>query len=114
MTGPDSASSCAFVLVLSTCPDVATAQRLATAIVDEGLASCANVVPELRSVYRWQGRQEHSRESLLLVKAPSARFGAIEARLRELHPYELPEIIGVPIIAGSAAYLAWLEDPAIC
>lgn len=98
-------------IVLSTCPDAASAQRIAAALVDEALAACVNIVPGVRSVYRWKGRVEQAEELLLIIKGVRDDYAAIEARLRALHPYELPEIVAVPIASGLGAYLSWLRRP---
>lgn len=95
-------------LVLSTCPDAATAQRLARTLVDERLAACASVLPGVVSTYRWQGRVEQATEVQLLVKTTADRREAVIARLAELHPYELPEILAVETAAGLPAYLDWV------
>ncbi len=95
---------------LCTCPDAASAARIADALVGERLAACVNVLPGLQSVYRWQGRVERASEVLLLIKTTRARLEALSARLVELHPYELPEVLAVDIAGGLPAYLAWIED----
>ena len=97
------------LLVYCTCPDSDTALRIAMALVDQQLAACVNVVPGLTSVYRWQGQTETSQEVLLLIKTRQAVYPELEAALLALHPYELPEIIAVPIEAGLPAYLSWIE-----
>jgi periplasmic divalent cation tolerance protein len=96
------------LLCLSTCPDDATARRIAEALVAEGLAACVNVMPAVHSVYRWQGRVERADETLLLAKTTAARFPALRDRIAALHPYELPEVVAVEIAAGLPAYLAWI------
>ncbi|HET7569583.1 MAG TPA: divalent-cation tolerance protein CutA [Gammaproteobacteria bacterium] len=93
-----------------TCPDAACAEAIAKALVEERLAACVNLVPGLRSFYRWEGRVLDDSEVLLIVKTAQERLEAVEARVAELHPYELPELIAVPITTGSARYLAWLRD----
>jgi periplasmic divalent cation tolerance protein len=98
-------------IVLTTCPDVASAERIARTLVEEELAACVNILPPMRSIYRWQGKIEDASEQLLVIKSATARFPAIRDRLRALHPYELPEIIAVPIVDGLPAYLAWLNHP---
>lgn len=98
------------LIVFCTCPDRETALRLAETLVDRELAACANVVPGLTSVYRWQGRRETAEESLLLIKTRADAYPELEEAIRALHPYELPEIIAVPIEQGLAAYLAWIDD----
>ncbi|MCS6970214.1 MAG: divalent-cation tolerance protein CutA [Planctomycetota bacterium] len=96
------------ILLYSTAPDAETAERLGAALVDEGLAACINVIPDMRSVYRWQGAVERSAEAVLIVKTTRAAAAAASARLRALHPYEVPCILELPIAGGDAAYLAWL------
>lgn len=95
-------------LILSTCPDTEVAERIADALVDQKLAACVNLVPGLRSVYRWKGQRERAEEVLLIIKSRTQDYSAVEKALRALHPYELPEIIAVPVSAGLPAYLAWL------
>ena len=96
------------LLCLCTCPDRATAERLATVLVEERLAACVNLLPGLRSVYRWQGAVEQADEVLLLVKTTRARYPALEARLPALHSYELPELVAVESAGGLPAYLQWV------
>jgi periplasmic divalent cation tolerance protein len=96
------------LLVLSTAPDEDTAARLAHAILDARCAACVNLLPGLRSIYRWKGAVEEAREVQLLIKTRATRFADVERVLRAHHPYETPEIIALPIDAGSADYLAWL------
>ena len=98
------------LLCFNTCPDPATAERLATQLVEERLAACVQVLPGLRSVYRWQGALERSEEVLLLIKTTPERYPALQARLPALHPYELPELVAVEASAGLPAYLQWLAD----
>lgn len=98
------------LLILCTCPDPATAERIAQTVVSERLAACVNIVPGLTSIYRWQGQIEHQSELLLLIKTREAIYQLLETRIRELHPYETPEIISLSILTGSAPYLDWLVD----
>lgn len=95
-------------LILSTCPDADTAQRLARILVEERLAACVSLLPGGASTYRWQGREEQATEIQLLAKTPADRRDALMARLAELHPYELPEILAVETAAGLPAYLDWV------
>ena len=97
--------------VYCTCPDENTAEDIAQTLVEEGLSACINVLPSVRSVYRWQGKTEAATESLMIIKIAVSNYERIEQRIVELHPYELPEVIGVPIIAGLEPYLAWLTQP---
>jgi periplasmic divalent cation tolerance protein len=97
------------LVIMTTCPDAESADRLSRRLVEGRLAACVNVLPEIGSVYRWQGTIERSRETLLFIKTTRARYEAVEAFIRAGHPYELPEVIAVPIERGSAAYISWLE-----
>lgn len=83
---------------------------MAQTLVEERLAACVNIVPGVRSVYRWQGRLERDDESLIMIKTTAQRYGALQDRLRSLHPYELPEIVAVPITTGLADYLHWIGE----
>ena len=99
-----------FVVVLVTAGDAGEAARIGRTLVEERLAACANVVGPIRSVYRWQGAVEEAAEHLLLVKARADDLPALEARVRALHSYQLPEVLALPVAAGYAAYLAWLAQ----
>jgi periplasmic divalent cation tolerance protein len=98
-------------LVLTTCPSLRVARRLARALVAERLAACVNILPIAQSVYRWKGKIESARELLLVIKSRVQDYRALERRLRALHPYELPEVVAVPIAGGDGRYLAWIADP---
>lgn len=95
-------------VVLVTAPDAETAQRLAHALVTERLAACVNLVPGIRSVYRWEGRIHEDAEVLLVAKTRADRCDALAARIQALHPYELPEVVVLPVTGGSAGYLDWV------
>jgi len=95
-------------LVLTNLPDRAAAERLADLIVEKRLAACVNILAPCRSVYRWKGAVQHDEEHPMLVKTTAERYPQLEKALREGHPYELPEIIAVPIERGLPAYLAWV------
>jgi len=97
------------VLVLTTFP-VDGADALAIALVEERLAACVNVLEPMRSIYRWKGRVETSVERQVIIKTAAAKVAALEVRVRELHPYDLPEFIVLGIDSGSHAYLAWLGE----
>jgi periplasmic divalent cation tolerance protein len=96
------------LIVLCGCPDEGIAEHIASTLVEERLAACVNRVPGITSTYRWQGKVQHERECLLLVKTTSERFAAVRERIIDLHPYELPEVIAVDIALGHAPYLTWL------
>lgn len=95
-------------IVLCTCPDQASAERLAALLVERELAACANVVPGLTSIYRWEGKVERAAEHLLIIKTHGGAFSRLEAAIRSNHPYQIPEIVAVPIVMGSADYLQWV------
>jgi periplasmic divalent cation tolerance protein len=97
------------LLVHCTVPDLATAERIARALVEEGLAACVSRQPGLRSVYRWQGAIEEAEEVLLSIKTTAARFDALRERVLALHPYEVPEIVAVEVAQAHPAYAAWVE-----
>ncbi len=96
-------------VVLTTCPDADSADRLAEMVVARNLAACVNIQPQVRSIYRWQGNVERAAEHLLLIKTTAARYDELECLIRANHPYELPEVIAVPIVAGSSDYLGWIH-----
>ncbi len=96
------------LVVLVTVPNAETADKLGEALVGERLAACVNVVGGVRSVYRWQGAVERDAELLCVCKTTRAAFERLRARIVELHPYEVPEVIALPIAAGNAPYLAWI------
>ena len=98
------------VLVMSTVGSREDAERIAQALVGERLAACVNVVPGLLSIYRWKGAVERADELLLLIKTRAEMVEDLGARLRALHPYEVPELVVVPIAGGHGAYLDWITD----
>ena len=98
------------LVCLCTCPDRAIGQRIAEALVGENLAACVNILPGVHSVYRWHGAVEHADEVLLLAKTTRARMDALQARLLELPPYELPELLAVEAVGGLPAYLDWVAN----
>lgn len=97
------------LLVFCTCPDEETGIRIAETLVMERLAACVNRVPGLVSVYQWQNKVQQDAETLLLIKTTNARFDTLQARLRELHPYDLPEIVAMPVTKGLPEYLQWVS-----
>lgn len=98
------------VVALSTVGSAEEADRLARALVERRLAACVNVVPGVVSHYRWQGELQRDEERLLVIKTRAERIEALHDALRELHPYELPELVAFEITAGSEAYLRWLDE----
>ena len=96
------------LVVLVTAPSAETAAELGRALVGERLAACANVVPGLRSIYWWEGKVQDEPEALLVLKTTRGRFEALRERTLALHPYQVPEVIALPVEAGSAAYLEWI------
>ena len=96
------------LLVLTNLPDRAAAEKLAEALVAQQVAACVNILAPCRSVYRWKGAVQHDEEHPVLIKTTQERYSALEAAIRAAHPYELPEIIAVPIEHGLPAYLDWL------
>jgi len=98
------------LLVFTNCPDTETAQAIATALVERRLAACVNILAAAQSVYRWQGEMERADEVPLLIKTTAARYAALEAEILARHPYELPEIVALPVDRGLPGYLQWLRD----
>ncbi|GAB2553010.1 divalent-cation tolerance protein CutA [Rhodanobacter koreensis] len=104
-TSPDTVLLC-----YCSCPDSTCAQALAEALVSERLAACVNRLPGISSTYRWQGQVTTDREELLLIKTTTGCFDALKARLLQLHPYELPELIAIPVEHGHSAYMDWVRQ----
>ena len=96
------------LLVFTNLPDRASAERLAELLLERGLAACVNILAPCRSVYRWKGKVENAQEHPMLIKTTRDRYAALEAAIRAGHPYELPEIIAVPLAAGFPVYLDWV------
>ncbi len=96
------------IVVMTTVPDEQTARRIAEALVEARLAACVTALPKATSVYRWQGAIERSDEVQLLIKTELARYNPLEAKLRELHPYDVPELLALPVVAGFADYVDWV------
>ena len=95
-------------VVLVTTGSETEAETIATALLEERLAACVNILSPVRSLYRWQGKIADDREWLLVIKTRAERFAAVEARVRGLHSYEVPEVISLPVLAGAAGSLAWI------
>ncbi|OOZ37801.1 divalent-cation tolerance protein CutA [Solemya velesiana gill symbiont] len=98
------------LLIYCTCPDLKTAEEIAGQLVDDGLAACVNLVPGIVSIYQWQGERDRAEESLLLIKTSQPRYRELEKKIVTLHPYELPEIIVVPVEQGLPGYLDWVKQ----
>lgn len=95
-------------VVLMTAPDEVSAASMARTLVEEGLIACANLVPQVRSIYRWEGKVCDEREVLVVMKAPSARYEDLQARILSLHPHSVPEVLRLDVAAGSSPYLRWV------
>lgn len=98
------------LIVVTTTPDQATAEKLAKRLVAEKLAACVNISAEMTSLYRWKDRIEHDTERQLVIKTTRARYDALQNAIREQHPYELPEILALSVADGLPAYLEWIAS----
>jgi periplasmic divalent cation tolerance protein len=98
------------IAVLTNLPDSESAFNLARTLVAKKLAACVNVLAPATSFYRWEGRDEEAREFPVLIKSTSARYAELECAIRDAHPYELPEIIALPVVHGLEKYLGWVES----
>ena len=98
------------VVILVTTASAEEAERIGKALVEERLAACANLVPGIRSFFFWEGRLNDEGEALLILKSKATLLPKIEARVKELHSYQVPEVIALPILSGSAQYLKWVEE----
>jgi periplasmic divalent cation tolerance protein len=97
------------IVVLSTCASPEEAGKIARALVEKKLAACVNILPAVRSIYRWKDAIEDDQETLLLIKSSRALFGELRAEIQKLHSYEVPEAIAIPVVEGSERYLAWMD-----
>lgn len=102
------------LMVFCTCPDRETALEIAGALVDRQLAACVNITSPVTSVYRWEGERETAQEVLLLIKSRAGCYGELERAILRAHPYELPEIIAVPVEKGLPGYLHWIDRCTTC
>ena len=98
------------LLVITSCPDKATAVDIAERLLAAKLAACVNIMPDVMSLYMWNGKQETAHEVLLQIKTTSNAYPALQACITENHPYEIPEIIALPVVAGLPAYLQWVNE----
>jgi periplasmic divalent cation tolerance protein len=96
------------VVLYTTLPDAETAERIGAELVEARLAACVNILPGMRSIFRWQGRLEHADEIVMIVKTLAEREGAVIAAIRAAHPYEVPAIVTLPTLGGFAPYLEWI------
>jgi len=99
-----------YMVVFCTCPDEETAQAIAYSLVEHRLAACVNIIPNLISVYSWQGKICQDAELLLIIKTKQEQWPLLRQKIRELHPYQVPEIIALPIAVGEDSYLKWIDD----
>ena len=99
-----------FILVLSTFPASTSVKDIAEILVNEKLAACINIIPEVQSVFRWKDKVDNAPENILIIKTTLNLYDILERRIKELHPYELPEIIAVPIEKGLTEYLDWVSE----
>jgi periplasmic divalent cation tolerance protein len=99
-----------YLLVLTNLPDRAAAEGLAVELVGRSLAACVNILAPCRSIYRWKGEVQADEEHPMLIKTTRGRYPALEAAIRDLHPYELPEVVAVPVTAGLPGYLEWVSQ----
>src|SRR5262249_49880501 len=97
------------IVILSTAPDAEKAAEIARALVEDHLAACVNIVPGVRSIYRWEGKLADDAEVLCVIKTARDRFDQVCARIKALHPYSVPEIIALPVVQGFAPYLEWVR-----
>lgn len=102
--------SSSFVIVLTTFPADANAEAWARRLVDERLAACVNILPPMQSIYRWEGAIDTATERQIIIKTTADRAEVLKARLLELHPYEVPEMLVLPVSSGGEAYLKWIAD----
>jgi periplasmic divalent cation tolerance protein len=100
------------IVVFVTAGSEAEAETIAKALVEERLAACVNILSPIRSIYRWEGKVTDDQERLLIIKTRAERFSAVEARVKTLHSYQVPEVIALPIVQGSEGYLRWLLEEA--
>lgn len=98
------------LLVLTTAPDIPSAERIAEGLLEQGLAACVNISAAMASHYRWQGKLEKGTEHQLVIKTTAARYAEVERHIQEQHSYELPEILAVPVSQGLPAYLEWVNS----
>jgi periplasmic divalent cation tolerance protein len=99
-----------YIVIMSTVSGEAEGQRIADGLVSRGLAACVNVLPGVTSYYKWQGKSEVGQELLMLIKTRASNYGKIRDVIKELHSYEVPEIVALPIVSGDESYLKWIDE----
>jgi len=99
-----------FIVVLVTCGSEEEALKIAHSLVEERLAACVNLISPVRSIYRWEGKIWDEKEWILFIKTQKERFEELERKVKSLHSYSVPEIVGLPIVKGASSYLNWLEE----
>ncbi|KAK2515405.1 hypothetical protein Q9966_015364 [Columba livia] len=110
MAAPPPADPADLAAAFVTCPNETVAKELARAMVEKRLAACVNILPHVTSIYSWQGKLEEDGEVLLMIKTRSSRVPALAAFVRSAHPYEVPEVVAVPVTQGNPPYLQWVRD----
>jgi periplasmic divalent cation tolerance protein len=98
------------LVLMTTAPDRDRARQLAQTLVGEGLAACVNIVPSIESIYLWEAKIEQSSEVLLIIKVPEAGYEAVQQRLKTLHPYQVPELIALPVVKALPEYVQWAHQ----
>ena len=99
-----------YIVVFITVPNLEVGEKIGNILVEEKLAACVNITSQIKSLYFWRGNIEHDEEYLLIVKTRKEKFESLEKRVKEIHPYEVPEIIALPVILGSKDYLDWIDE----
>jgi periplasmic divalent cation tolerance protein len=102
--------SMSYLLILTTMPDRDSAERLAAGLIEQSLAACVNILPEMQSIYRWQGERQQGTEHQLIIKTCANQYENVEKWIKNKHPYELPEILAIPIQNGLGGYLEWINE----
>lgn len=98
------------IIILVTTGSESEAEKIAHTLVEERLVACVNILSPVRSIYRWEGKVQDDREWLLIIKTRASHFAAVEARVKALHSYQVPEVIALPVVDGSEKYLGWIKD----
>ncbi|HIP34606.1 MAG TPA: divalent-cation tolerance protein CutA [Methanothermococcus okinawensis] len=99
-----------YIIVFITVPNLEVGEKIGNTLVEKKLAACVNIIPEIKSVYFWKGNVENDNEHLLIIKTRKDKFKSLEKKIKEIHPYEVPEIVAIPIVLGSTDYLNWIDE----